>query len=79
MIGQLRIRSDLQSSTNLFVLISDENSPLIQIENPIIHVKQFEPFIIPCKPANPNVEVELVKSDTEEVSHYINANRLTIS
>lgn len=32
--------------------------------------KQYEPFVIPCKPTSPHVKVELVNEDGEVIHNY---------
>lgn len=55
-------------ATSIYMFVEDPDAPLVPVINPIISVKQYEPFTIPCKPAHPNVEVELIKTDNDEVS-----------
>jgi hypothetical protein len=43
----------------------DPDNLLYQQESNFIFGRQYEPFVIPCKPNTPQVKVELVKEDGE--------------
>ncbi|XP_070496401.1 vascular endothelial growth factor receptor kdr-like isoform X5 [Chironomus tepperi] len=56
-------------ASSIYVFVKDTENPLYNRHQNIIFGRQYEPFVIPCKPNSPDVKVELIK-DGEEI-HYI--------
>jgi hypothetical protein len=53
------------ASFTLHPVLDPENLLVTSHEHPHIIGKQFEPFVIPCKPTSPKVIVELIREDGE--------------
>lgn len=59
-------RSVKGSIKSLIYLLLDPDSLLVENhEHNMIIGRQYEPFVIPCKPTSPKVKVELIKEDGE--------------
>lgn len=70
------ICTSMVRSTSAFVLMKSIRNHSISIPDPenllvenhqhnFVIGKQFQPFVIPCKPTSPNVKVELIREDGE--------------
>ncbi|KAL7045402.1 hypothetical protein ACKWTF_002226 [Chironomus riparius] len=53
-------------ASSIYVFVNDTENPLYNHNQNLIFARQYEPFIIPCKPNSPDVKIELIK-DGEEV------------
>lgn len=68
--GEIIITNSMENVDLKFNFLDPENL-LYDPKEPIIIGKQFEPFVIPCKPTSPQVKVELLNQDGEVIK-YLN-------
>ncbi|KAG5675894.1 hypothetical protein PVAND_005754 [Polypedilum vanderplanki] len=56
-------------ASSIYVFVNDPENLLYEHHQNIIWGRQYEPFVIPCKPTSPQVRVELKNEDGQH--HYV--------